>query len=172
MNPMEELLTMFDPRFNAPGIEDPRRRMSKMGQSQGQGGGGIAGPEATLGRLLPFLLGLRQQNFTGFNTQIPGGGMAQPAMDLATPIAGVNVAPGTSDGRSINPGLANPQGTTLSGTSNYDNRTIQNAGYGDISRYINPGGSAGKQTGPATYHVKGQTGGGGGGARRPVQGRR
>lgn len=163
MNPLEELLTMFDPRFNAPGIEDPRRRMSKMGQ--GQGGGGIAGPEATLGRLLPFLLGIQQQNLTGFNSQMQGGGMAQPAFNSAMPIGGVNAAPGATDGRSINPGGPNPQGGTLG----LDGRTIQipqGMGYGSQMQQ-----QAGRVSGqPTTTHVRGNKNGGG--TRRSIQGRR
>jgi len=122
MNPLEEILMTYDPRFNAPGIEDPRRRLPK--HAQGVGGGGIAGPEATLGRLLPFLLGIQQQNLTGFNSQAQAG-LAQPSFDSAAPIGGLNAAPGAPNGRAIHPGGAQPGGNVISP----DNRTIQNANY-------------------------------------------
>lgn len=166
MNPLEELLTMFDPRFNAPGIEDPRRRMSKMGQ--GQGGGGIAGPEATLGRLLPFLLGIQQQNLTGFNSQVQGGGMAQPALDSAMPIGGVNAAPGAPDGRSINPGGAQPGGSVLG----LDGREIQipkGMGYGS---QMEQGGGGPRTSAPYGPRTTAPRGGAGGGKVRHSGGRR
>jgi len=152
MNPLEEILAMaYDPRFNAPGIEDPRRRMNQ----QGQGGGGIAGPEATLGRLLPFLLGIQQQNIAGFNSQGVGGGMTQPAMNTAFPIGGQNIAPGNPRGESINPGGPNPGGTVIS-----DGRTInipQGMGYGSQMNQ----GNRQANTGTKVYTARGQTGGGG-----------
>jgi len=155
MNPLEEILAMaYDPRFNAPGIEDPRRRMNQ----QGQGGGGIAGPEATLGRLLPFLLGIQQQNIAGFNSQGVGGGMTQPAMNTAFPIGGQNIAPGNPQGQSINPGGPNPGGTVIS-----DGRTIQTAaypGFGDIGKFGQAGGSQ-ANTGAKVFTPRSQTGGGG-----------
>ena len=70
---------------------DPRRRP----QEEGFSGGGVGGVDATLARLLPFLMGITGQNATGFDTR--------------NPVAGGNIAPGSSDGQALNQSNAPPR---------------------------------------------------------------
>lgn len=101
MNPMEEALMdrLMNPGFGA-GLsspapqgpfDDPRRRR----MIGGQGGQGLGGPEQGLGRLLPWLMGMRYTNMTGFPGNVNFTGLSHG-------IAGDNFAPAADNQQSVN----------------------------------------------------------------------
>jgi hypothetical protein len=86
--------------------EDPMRSRRRF--TGDQGGVGMAGPEITLSRLLPLLMGVAGPNFSGVPSGVDFSALSQqvragaPAPDFRNIIGGPNVAPGSPNGLSGN----------------------------------------------------------------------